>query len=160
MKKDKLYYCLCFFFLLRNGKPVHPVNRTTPSPASTGSTPRTKSEPSRTPSPGGPLTKSPPAAQETVQRSGDEKASKPSVMGELDFDLGDVSEDESWEVSIEVIRRNVITNPKSFPISKKIRYPKCDIQNIVMRNPKHFIFLTYKHITQQVLISKLCSFFF
>ena len=25
------------------------------------------------------------------------------------------------------------------------RYPKCDTRNIDMRNPKHFVFLTYKH---------------
>ena len=34
------------------------------------------------------------------------------------------------------------------------RYPKCDIRNIDMRNPKHFVFQTYTRIARQVLISE------
>ena len=37
------------------------------------------------------------SAQDGLKK-GDSSGVKPSVMNELDFDLGDVSEDESWEV--------------------------------------------------------------
>ncbi len=52
-----------------------------------------------------------------------------------------------------VFKWNVINkSEKVFGYSK--RYPKCDIQSIVLRNPKHLVFLTYKYIAQQVKISE------
>ena len=41
---------------------------------------------------------------------------------------------------------------KLFRISETIS--ECDIQNIDLRNPKHFVFLTYQYIARQVLISE------
>ena len=41
---------------------------------------------------------------------------------------------------------------KLFGYSK--RYPKCDIRNINLRNPKHFVF----YIAQQVIISEKVSY--
>ena len=34
------------------------------------------------------------------------------------------------------------------------RYPECDIRNIDLRNPKHFVSVTYNPIARQVLISE------
>ncbi len=43
---------------------------------------------------------------------------------------------------------------KAFQISYPIRCQKCDIWIIDMKSPKHFVFLTCKHIAQYVLISE------
>ncbi len=49
-----------------------------------------------------------------------------------------------WLFSLH-FRRIVKTNPKSFPdIQNDIR--KFDIRNTDLRNPKHIVFLTYKHM--------------
>ena len=96
-------------FDFRDGWPVHPIKQSsqTPSPASVASSPRPQTPHDATPShpPGPPMESSPPAAEDKPVRSaqdgsgrGDGSKVKPSVMNELDFDLGDVSEDESWEV--------------------------------------------------------------
>ena len=54
---------------------------------------------------------------------------------------------ECWKLRKQLIRRSVITNLKSFS----------DIRNIVLINPKHFVFLTYNPKARQVLISEMMS---
>ena len=59
-----------------------------------------------------------------------------------------------FRLGIDIIVQAKRHNKSEKPFGYPKRYPKSDIRNIDFRYPKHFVFLTYKHIARQVLISE------